>query len=88
MDVHKALKRFFGYAAFASIMVNRYRRGCERRPRKSLLAVFPTGGGKSIISASGPDRRGGVHGLTVVISPFIPYKDQSTIWKHKALWPL
>lgn len=72
LDIHRALKRIFNYDSF------RLYAGAPLQERavqaavdgKSLLAVFPTGGGKSLtfqlpalMSASA------VKGLTVVISP-------------------
>lgn len=72
LDIHKGLKRFFGFDSF---------RTYEREPlqekavkaavdNKSLLAVFPTGGGKSITFQLPALMSGeSVKGLTIVISP-------------------
>lgn len=72
LDIHKGLKRFFGFDSYRlhggeSLQEKAVKAAVEN---KSLLAVFPTGGGKSItfqIPAlmSGDSMRG----LTVVISP-------------------
>lgn len=72
LDVHYNLKRFFGYDAFRTyegepLQENAARAAVEG---KSLLAIFPTGGGKSLtfqLPALMEART--VHGLTVVISP-------------------
>ena len=72
LDVRKGLKRFFGFDAFRTyggepLQENAARAAVEG---KSLIAVFPTGGGKSITFQL-PALMSGelVHGLTVVISP-------------------
>lgn len=72
LDVRKGLKRFFGFDAFRTyggepLQENAARAAVEG---KSLIAVFPTGGGKSITFQL-PALMAGetVHGLTVVISP-------------------
>ena len=72
LDVRKGLKRFFGFDAFRTyggepLQENAARAAAEG---KSLMAVFPTGGGKSITFQL-PALMAGelVHGLTVVISP-------------------
>lgn len=72
LSIHQALKRFFGYDSFRAYEgENLQERAVQAAvDGKSLLAVFPTGGGKSLtfqlpalIAASA------VKGLTVVISP-------------------
>ena len=71
-DIHLALKRFFGYNAYRTynnqpLQENAVQAAIEG---KSILAVFPTGGGKSI-TFQVPALMSGeqVKGLTVVISP-------------------
>ena len=72
LDIHKGLKRFFGFDAFRTYAGEALQEKAVNAAvaNKSLLSVFPTGGGKSItfqVSAlmSGINSRG----LTVVISP-------------------
>lgn len=72
LDVHKGLKRFFGFDAFRTYSGEPLQEKAVKAAidNKSILAVFPTGGGKSItfqIPAlmSGENSKG----LTVVISP-------------------
>lgn len=71
-DIHRGLKRFFGFDAYRTynnrpLQENAVRAAVEG---KSILAVFPTGGGKSI-TFQVPALMSGeqVRGLTVVISP-------------------
>lgn len=72
LDVHVNLKQFFGFDEFRvyegePLQENAVRAAVEH---KSLLAIFPTGGGKSLtfqLPALMAARS--VHGLTVVISP-------------------
>ncbi len=72
LDVHVNLKRFFGFDEFRTyegepLQENAVRAAVER---KSLLAIFPTGGGKSLTFQLPALMEGrSVHGLTVVISP-------------------
>lgn len=72
LDVHYNLKRFFGYDQFRTyegepLQENAARAAVEG---KSLLAIFPTGGGKSLTFQLPALMEGqSVHGLTVVISP-------------------
>lgn len=72
LDVHKGLKRFFGYDTFRTYGGEPLQERAAKAAvnNKSILAVFPTGGGKSITFQvpalmSGETARG----LTVVISP-------------------
>ncbi|MCQ2196843.1 MAG: RecQ family ATP-dependent DNA helicase [Bacteroidaceae bacterium] len=72
LDVHHNLKHFFGYDHFRTyegepLQENAVRAAVEG---KSLLAIFPTGGGKSLTFQLPALMDGrSVHGLTVVISP-------------------
>ena len=72
LDVHQNLKAFFGYDQFRTyegepLQENAARAAVEG---KSLLAIFPTGGGKSLTFQLPALMEGrSVHGLTVVISP-------------------
>lgn len=72
LDVHYNLKQFFGYDQFRTyegeaLQENAVRAAVEK---KSLLAIFPTGGGKSLTFQLPALMEGrSVHGLTVVISP-------------------
>ena len=72
LDVHLKLKQFFGYDSFRLFEgENLQERAAQAAvDGKSLLAIFPTGGGKSLtfqLPALIEGRT--VHGLTVVISP-------------------
>lgn len=72
LDVRLNLKRFFGYDEFRTyggepLQENAARAAVEG---KSLLAIFPTGGGKSLtFQLPALMEAQSVHGLTVVISP-------------------
>ena len=72
LDVHHNLKQFFGYDQFRTyegepLQENAARAAVEGKP---LLAIFPTGGGKSLTFQLPALMEGRtVHGLTVVISP-------------------
>lgn len=72
LDVHVNLKQFFGYDEFRTyegepLQENAARAAVEH---KSLLAIFPTGGGKSLTFQLPALMEGrSVHGLTVIISP-------------------
>lgn len=72
LDVHKGLKRFFGFDNFRTYNGEPLQEKAAQAAveGKSLLAVFPTGGGKSITFQL-PALMAGktAHGLTVVISP-------------------
>jgi ATP-dependent DNA helicase RecQ len=72
LDVHKALKRFFGFDAYRTYGAEPLQEKAVKAAvnNKSILAVFPTGGGKSITFQvpaliAGENTRG----LSVVISP-------------------
>jgi ATP-dependent DNA helicase RecQ len=72
LDVHKGLKRFFGFDKFRTYGSEALQEKAVRAAvhNKSILAVFPTGGGKSITFQvpalmSGESSKA----LTVVISP-------------------
>ncbi len=71
-DVHQNLKTFFGYNQFRTyegepLQENAAKAAIEG---KSLLAIFPTGGGKSLTFQLPALMEGrSVHGLTVIISP-------------------
>lgn len=72
LDIHKELKRIFGYDSFRTYNGEALQERAAQAAvdGKSVLAVFPTGGGKSITFQL-PALMAGktVHGLTVVISP-------------------
>ncbi len=90
LDVKKGLKRFFGFDSFRTyngepLQENAARAAIEG---KSLLAVFPTGGGKSITFQLPALMQGeSTHGLTVVISPLLSLmKDQVDNLNEKGLY--
>lgn len=72
LDINANLKYFFGFDEFRtydgeSLQENAVRAAVEH---KSLLAIFPTGGGKSLTFQLPALMEGrSVHGLTVVITP-------------------
>lgn len=72
LDVHKGLKRLFGFDSFRTYGGEPLQEKAAKAAvdNKSLLAVFPTGGGKSI-TFQVPALISGesTNGLTVVISP-------------------
>ena len=72
MDIHRHLKSFFGYDEFRTYEGEplQHRAAQAAVEGRSLLAIFPTGGGKSLTFQL-PALMSGrtVHGLTVVISP-------------------
>lgn len=71
-DIHKELKRIFGYDSFRTYNGEPLQEKAAQAAVNgdSLLAVFPTGGGKSITFQLPALMAGeAVHGLTVVISP-------------------
>jgi len=72
LDIHKGLKRFFGFDSFRTYGGEPLQEKAVKAAvdNKSMLAVFPTGGGKSITFQvpalmSGESSKG----LTVVVSP-------------------
>ncbi len=72
LDIHKGLKTYFGFNAFRSYADEPLQEKAVQAAvdNKSILAVFPTGGGKSI-TFQVPALMSGLStkGLTVVISP-------------------
>lgn len=72
LDIHRGLKRFFGFNTYRAYGGEPLQEKAVKAAvaNKSLLAVFPTGGGKSI-TFQVPALMSGVNtkGLTVVISP-------------------
>ena len=72
LDIHKALTRFFGFNDYRTYAGEKLQENAVKAAvdNQSLLAVFPTGGGKSI-TFQVPALMAGetVKGLTVVISP-------------------
>ncbi len=72
LDIRAGLKRFFGYNSFRTYGNEPLQEKAVKAAidNKSILAVFPTGGGKSI-TFQVPALMSGesVNGLTVVISP-------------------
>lgn len=72
LDIHKGLKKFFGFDSFRTYEGEPLQEKAVKAAidNKSILAVFPTGGGKSI-TFQVPALMSGeaVRGLTVVISP-------------------
>ncbi len=72
LDVHYNLKQFFGYDQFRTYEGEPLQENAAHAAvtGKSLLAIFPTGGGKSLTFQLPALMEGRtVHGLTVVISP-------------------
>jgi len=72
LDIHKGLKRIFGYDGFRTFNGEPLQENAADAAvhGRSLLAVFPTGGGKSVTFQLPALIAGeAVHGLTVVISP-------------------
>ena len=72
LDVHVNLKSFFGYEQFRTYEGEPLQEKAAKAAvdGKSLLAIFPTGGGKSLTFQLPALMQGrSVHGLTVVISP-------------------
>jgi ATP-dependent DNA helicase RecQ len=72
LDIHKGLKTYFGFDFYRTYAGEQLQENAVKAAvdNKSLLAVFPTGGGKSI-TFQVPALMSGVatKGLTVVISP-------------------
>ena len=72
LDVHHNLKLFFGYEHFRTYDGEPLQESAAQAAvdGKPLLAIFPTGGGKSLTFQLPALMEGrSVHGLTVVISP-------------------
>lgn len=72
LDAHQNLKEFFGYDQFRSYGGEPLQEQAVKAAigGESLLAIFPTGGGKSLTFQLPALMEGrSVHGLTVVISP-------------------
>lgn len=72
LNIHRELKRIFGYDSFRTYNGEPLQERAAQAAvdGKSLLAVFPTGGGKSITFQLPALMAGkAAHGLTVVISP-------------------
>lgn len=72
LDVRKELKRIFGFDSFRTYSGDPLQEKAADAAvhEKSLLAVFPTGGGKSLTFQLPALMAGeAIHGLTVVISP-------------------
>ncbi len=72
LDVHYNLKQFFGYNQFRTYEGEPLQEHSARAAvdGKSLLAIFPTGGGKSLTFQLPALMEGRTaHGLTVIISP-------------------
>lgn len=72
LDVYRNLKIFYGYDKFRSYNGEPLQENAAKAAvdNKSLLAIFPTGGGKSLTFQLPALMSGkSVHGLTVVISP-------------------
>lgn len=72
LDIHLNLKSFFGYDSFRLFEGENLQEKAAQAAvdGKSLLAIFPTGGGKSLTFQLPALMAGhSVHGLTVVISP-------------------
>ena len=72
LDAHYNLKQYFGYDQFRTYEGEPLQEQsvCAAIDGKSLLAIFPTGGGKSLTFQLPALIEGrSVHGLTIVISP-------------------
>lgn len=72
LNAHAALKKYFGYSDFRSYKGEPLQQKAVQAAidGKSLLVVFPTGGGKSLTFQIPALMAGeNAHGLTVVISP-------------------
>ena len=72
LDIHYNLKQFFGYSSFRTYDGEPLQERAAQAAvdGKPLLAIFPTGGGKSLTFQLPALMDGrSVHGLTVVISP-------------------
>ncbi len=72
LDIHRGLKEYFGFKTFRTYNGEPLQEKAVQAAidYKSLLAVFPTGGGKSLTFQLPAIMQGeNVNGLTVVISP-------------------
>src|SRR5579862_323710 len=72
LDIHSGLKRYFGFNSYRSFAGERLQEKAVQAAidNKSILAVFPTGGGKSItFQVPALISGAATNGLTVVISP-------------------
>ncbi|MEE9372136.1 MAG: RecQ family ATP-dependent DNA helicase [Saprospiraceae bacterium] len=72
LDIHKALKKYFGFDSYRTYAGEPLQENAVKAAvkNKSILAVFPTGGGKSITFQIPALMSGdNSNGLTVVISP-------------------
>ena len=72
LNIHTNLEKFFGYKQFRTFEGENLQEKAAQAAvdSKSLLAIFPTGGGKSLTFQLPALMEGQtVHGLTVVISP-------------------
>lgn len=72
LDIYANLRRYFGYSAFRTYdgEALQEKAATAATEGQSLLAIFPTGGGKSLTFQLPALIAGrSVHGLTVVISP-------------------
>ena len=72
LDIHKGLKRLFGFDSFRTYDSEPLQEKAVKAAvdNKSILAVFPTGGGKSVTFQLPALMSGeSANGLTVVISP-------------------
>lgn len=72
LNIHRNLKAFFGYEQFRTYEGEHLQEQAVQAAveGKSLLAIFPTGGGKSLtFQLPALMEARSVHGLTVVISP-------------------
>ncbi len=72
LDIHRGLKQYFGFDAFRTYNDEPLQEKAAQSAihDKSLLAIFPTGGGKSLTFQLPALMQGeNVKGLTVVISP-------------------
>jgi len=89
LDLKKGLRRYFGFREFRTYDGEPLQENAARAAMEgeSLLAVFPTGGGKSVTFQLPALMLGeAMHGLTVVISPLQSLmKDQVDHLEHAGL---
>jgi len=72
LDIYKGLNKYFGYDKFRTFEGENLQEAAVEAAvmGKSLLSIFPTGGGKSLTFQLPALMEGeAIHGLTVVISP-------------------